>query len=96
MKKSVTRLHYRFTAGHAEMMAWWCEDLPLPYPSTSYAWARDTLLQAFEIQALLQFYSVVSFSGKFKLSWSYSTQLVCGGDMRERLQTRGSLLDHSF
>ena len=47
-------LFVRFTAGQAEMMAWWCEDLPLP-PGTSYAWAKDSALQVLLNKAFLVF-----------------------------------------
>jgi len=34
-----------FTARKSEIMDWWCKDLPLPYPPTTYTWARDQVLQ---------------------------------------------------
>ena len=44
-------------------MAWWCEDLPLPYPSTSYAWAREAALQVIWKLEFFSFFSSARSSG---------------------------------
>ena len=43
--KPLCRFAAIFTAQNMEIMDWWCNDLPLPYPRNSYSWARDPFLQ---------------------------------------------------
>ena len=87
--KSLNKPNFRFTAGHSEMMAWWCEDLPLPYPGTSYAWARDTTLQVLGNYALHQFpftlfQESLSFPGAIALNWC--AVVACVRDYKKEVQ----------